>query len=131
MEQNKELYEKRQKRLQDAVDLKEPDMVPFNYLVQGFPVNDLGHTMAEAIYDLDIAKKCVLGSAAQYDPDIMVLQNENYWGMGKALELMQSTRLDWAGKPGGKNKDTYIHQIHEITTLKDEEFDYFNNDFTG
>lgn len=131
MEQNKELYEKRQKRLQDAIDLKQPDMVPVNYLAQGFTVNDSGHTMAEAIYDFDIARNSVLEFASHYDPDLMVLQNENYWGLGKALELMQSTRLDWAGKPGGKNKDTYIHQIHEITTLQDEEFDYFNNDFSG
>ncbi len=131
MEEKKELYEKRQKRLQDVIDLKQPDVVPVNYLVQGYPVNSQGHTMAEAVYDFKIAQKCVLDFAAQYDLDIMVLQNENYWGLGEALELMQSTRLDWAGKPGGKNKDTYIHQIHEITTLQDEEFDYFNKDFSG
>ena len=68
MEQNKELYEKRQKRLQDAIDLKQPDMVPVNYLAQGFTVNDSGHTMAEAIYDFDIARNSVLEFASHYDP---------------------------------------------------------------
>ncbi len=83
MEQNKELYEKRQKRRQDAIELKQPDMVPVNYLAQGFMVNDSGHTMAEAAYDFDIERNSVLEFASHYDPDLMVLLNENYWGLGK------------------------------------------------
>lgn len=39
MEQNKELYEKRQKRRQDAIELKQPDMVPVNY----FAINALDY----------------------------------------------------------------------------------------
>lgn len=132
MEQNKELYTQRQKRLQDAIDLKEPDRVPLNFLVQSFPINDSGHTMAEAVYDIDIALESILKFANHYEPDIMTLQqNDNYFGLGKVLELMRPTRLEWAGKPGRKGGETYIHQIHEFSTLKDDEFDYFNNDFTG
>lgn len=131
MNNPQELYDKREKRVQSVIALKEPDRVPINALAQGYPVTDNGHTMAEAVYNFDIVESCMLKFAQKYDPDIVSIHNGNYWGMGKALELMQPTRLDWAGKPGGRNKENYIHQVIEFSPLEDEEIDEFNADYTS
>ena len=131
MENGNELYALRQQKLTDAIHLKETDSVPISALIQGYAVTDSGHTMAEAIYDFDIARKSILQFADYYQPDMLADYTFSFFGKGKMLELMQPLKVDWAGRPGGRVPENSIHQFLESTTLLDEEIKDFNKDYTG
>lgn len=131
MEDRKELYDKREQRLKDAIQLKETDCVPISALLQGYAVTDSGHTMAEAIYDYEVARKATIWFAEHYQPDMLSDYTFAFYGKGKMLDLMRLEKVDWAGRPGGRVPANSIHQFLESTTLTDDEMDYFNRDYTG
>ena len=126
MEDRKELYDKREQRLKDAIQLKETDCVPISALLQGYAVTDSGQTMAEAIYDYEVARKATIWFAEHYQPDMLSDYTFAFYGKGKMLDLMRLEKVDWAGRPGGRVPANSIHQFLESTTLTDDEMDYFN-----
>jgi hypothetical protein len=52
-----ELYRDREKRIEDAIQLKKPDRVPFTLFCTFFPAKYAGISFQEALYDLDKAEK--------------------------------------------------------------------------
>ena len=124
-------YETRMKRIQDAIDLKESDRVPWAPYCQGFVAFHSGMHMKDIVYDMDKAKTCFINFANDYQPDMMLqLANDNV-GMGPIWEKLKMKNLAWAGEPSHRVSDDSIHQFLEEPILKDDEMEEFTTDFTG
>lgn len=122
-------FEMRHKRLQDAIDLKEPDRVPLIPMAQTFPVIDSGHTMKEALYNFDVLAESLLDYAEKYQPDSMFVINAQLGGMGPIYELMKAKNLHWAGMKDSPISDNSCHQFIEYPILNDDEFPQFTTDY--
>lgn len=124
-------YEVRMKRIQDAMDLKEPDRVPWAPYCQGFMAFHSGLTMADVVYDMEKAKTGFINFAKDYQPDIMLQLANNNVGMGPIWEKLQMKNLAWAGEPSHRVSDNSIHQFLEEPILLEDEMEEFSTDFTG
>ena len=126
-------YDEKKGRVEAAIALKEPDMVPMVPNVALFPMLNAGYTVAEVIYDTSMEK--MIDSAVRYlnefDPDMGVDSGYNYAGEGPILELERPKNMRWAGMPGKIIDDNSIQQFIEFPTLLDDEFDEFFSDRTG
>ena len=131
--ENQKKYQEKEKRVKDAIALKEPDRVPVTPSAALFPIMDAGYTVAEVIYDtsLEKLKDAIARYLNTYDPDNAVGVGTNYSGEGPMLELERPKNMRWAGMPGHIIDDNSIQQFIEFPTLLDDEFDEFFSDRTG
>ena len=130
---NKEKYDAKVKRVEDAIALKEPDMIPVKPSPAIFPVLDAGYTVAESIYDesLDVYRKAIFKYLNDFDPDCGIGVGNNYAGMGRIMDLTAPKNMRWAGMPGKLIDDNSIQQYIEYPFLEDDEFEEFFTDRTG
>ena len=126
-------YDEKKGRVEAAIALKEPDMVPMIPNVALFPMLNAGYTVAEVIYDTSLNK--MIDASVRYlkefDPDVGVDIGYNYAGEGPILELERPKNMRWAGMPGKIIDDNSIQQFIEYPTLLEDEFDEFFKDRTG
>ncbi len=101
-QENKAKYEEKQKRVSDAIALKEPDRVPITPPAELFPILNAGYTVAEVIYDttLEKMKNAVVKYLLDFDPDSGIGLGFVYAGEGPMLELSSPINRRWAGMPG-------------------------------
>ncbi len=127
--ENQAKYDAKLKRINDAIALKEPDLIPMTPSPSIFPIFHSGHTMTEAIYDetLEIGRQAMLKYLHDFDPDNGTTI-ANYIGEGKLMELQQPTTMRWSGMPGNPIGDNSLQQFIEFPILLDDEFDEFFND---
>ena len=132
-EENKKKYDIKYKRLFDALDLKEPDMVPIDVDGGKFMINYCGYKMKDAVYDtsLEIYKECVKKFMEDFDPDMLSKGRANFFGEGPAHEMSIPKTMFVAGMKNAPVDDDSLHQHVEFPTLYDEEFDEFLTDRTG
>lgn len=128
MENNPEkLYQERIQRIKDAIELREPDRVPFSPLVHYFVATYAGITFHEAMHDLDKLEMAIekLVHALQPDncPDTFRLLS---WA--PALRTLDPKQLVWPGYGLGPNRPL---QFVEKEYMKAEEYDDFLLDPTG
>lgn len=130
---NKELYEKRLKRINDSIELKEPDRVPVIPIVQCYPFIHSGYTMADILYDMDLSKsrKSIFNYLDEYQPDAMFGHAWVNIAQGPVMEKTGPKTLRWAGMPGNIIDKNSIHQFIEFPVLEEEEFGEFFTDRTG
>ena len=121
----------KQKRVDDAIALTEPDRVPLCPAITTFPYTQFGHTVAECVYSLDAAEDAVLKYLETYDPDAATGYSNANIGLGPILELAAPKNYRWAGAPQHWVDDNSVHQYIEFTLLLDEEFERFWTDRTG
>lgn len=131
MAANKQKYEERLKRINDAIALKEPDRVPVAPFAQCYPILHSGHTMAEVLYDADIAKKSIKRYLLEYEPDMGFNYYDIFAGQGPIMDKMGIKFIQWAGQEGSIVPDNCIHQYVEKEYLTDEEFSEYVHDITG
>ena len=122
---HQELYEEREKRFMDAVQLKVPDRVPIIPCLDFFPAIYAGITFEEAMYDYDKAYMAWKKTALDLDADM-------YWNSyisypGKGLEVLGYNLLKWPGK--GLSADR-MYQFVENEYMKASEYDEFLADPT-
>jgi uroporphyrinogen-III decarboxylase len=119
-----ELYEEREKRLRDALELRVPDRVPVVLTTNYFPARYVGEglTVADSYYNPEKWKKATLKTISELDPDIHAAQAG---GSGPALAALGPKLFKWAG--GGLGPDV-MHQYYEGEPLKAEEYDLFLSD---
>ncbi|MBR6350124.1 MAG: hypothetical protein IKR67_06215 [Lachnospiraceae bacterium] len=131
--ENKAKFDAKVKRVEDAIALKEPDMVPIKPSAAIFPVLDAGYTNAQSIYDetLEIYRKSIFKYLNDFDPDCGIGVGNHYAGQGHLMEMMSPKNMRWAGMPGNVIDDNSIQQYIEYPFLEDDEFDYFFSDRTG
>ena len=120
--ENKKKYEERLKRVKDAVALKKTDMIPcipnaftFQYLRQG-------HTVAQALYDFDLAAKDNLKYHMDFQPDMAFDLSGVMAGEGPMLNRLQPKHLRWAGMPNCQIDENSMHQFIEKAYLEDGEY---------
>ena len=124
-------FEARYKRMLDAMEMREPDRVPINPLVQTYPVLHAGYTVAECLYDVDKGIDAYIQFALEYEPDAAPGMAYNNFGMGPVMELQRSKTMTWAGAPDGKIGENSIHQFIEFPVLLEEDMPQFRRDYTG
>jgi len=127
---NTKQYELRLKRVQDAIDLKEPDLVPMVPLMSGAPfyLYDTGASHASDFYDYDKTAEVFVRYHEEFQPDIRMMP---FSQSGRVNEIAKSTMIDWPGRPGTTISDYSTHQVIEHEYMSQDEYDELVDDYTG
>ena len=131
-EQAQKKYDEKLKRLNDALNLREPDRVPIDIEGGRFMVNYAGYQMKDIIYDdtFGVYKECVKKFLNDFDPDTVTSAVGNYYGEGLVHEMTKCNTMIVAGQNDPRVNDNSIHQYIEFENLHDDEFDLFWSDRT-
>jgi len=121
---SEELYKIRNQRIQDAIQLKQPDRVPFTPYVTFFPAAYAGLSFEEAMHDYDKLAAAVKKFMLDFQPDVL---SDTFLLLAWAptLEILDYKQLVWPGH-GGNPNSTY--QFVEDEYMKAEEYDDFLSD---
>ncbi len=120
------LYQEREKRIMDVVELKKPDMVPIGPGFGFFAARYEGMTIKETMYDPEKIRKAHWKVLMDFQPDMC----ENPFGselLGPALEELDFKQMVWPGH--GLDSDN-MYQFVEGEYMKAEEYDHFLSDPT-
>jgi hypothetical protein len=117
-----ELYQEREKRIVDAVQLKVPDRVPIVLHYTYFQAKYAGYTPEEVLYDPEKWKKSAKKAVVDFAPDA--------WGItttlpGEVLEILDSKQILI---PGHGISPNFSHQFVEGEYMKADEYDAFLRD---
>jgi uroporphyrinogen-III decarboxylase len=126
---NEELFNARLKRVQDAVDLKEPDQMPLAVEVNGGPYflyNQGSHKAT--MYNYEECEEPFIRYHEEFQPDIM---NIPFFQSGKANEIAETTIFDWPGRPGAIVSDLSTYQVFEREYMSQDEYDEILKDYWG
>ena len=121
-----ELFKEREKRIHDAVQLKEPDRVPIVSFGGFFAAKYAGFTCKEAMYDREKAVEATLRYLQDFQPDL----GENpfmFSLLGEQLESIGYNRLTW---PGHGLDDMSSYQFLEREMMSADEYDEYLYDPT-
>jgi uroporphyrinogen-III decarboxylase len=115
-----ELFQEREKRIQDVVSLKVPDRVPLRFSLAYFPAKYCGITTKAAFYDAVQWKWACKKTLIDFDADCYLPSTGV--GSGEAMELLGVRTVKW---PGHGVSDYSSHQSIEMEPMKQEEYDEF------
>jgi uroporphyrinogen-III decarboxylase len=118
-----ELFEKRTKRIQDAIELKQSDRIPFVPYATFFPARYAGISFEEAMHDYDKLAAAVKKFMADFRPDA-IPDTFLLLAWAPTLEIMNYKQPGHGGNPN----TTY--QFVEKEYMKAEEYDEFLTDPT-
>lgn len=131
-QQNAAEYECRRKRVEDAMALREPDMVPCAPEFMTFPFLWAGYTMAEVNYDMEKAKDAVRKYLNHFKPDMGGCDfGSLFCGQMPMLDKLGIKWIQWAGQKGSVVGERSIFQYIEKEYLEEEEYDEMLSDLTG
>ena len=118
-----QLRTEREKRVKDAIALKEPDRVPVMLNPGVFAARAAGLPASTMFYDHAAARQAGRKILLDFEPDIGGV------GMaassGSVLDILQVKNYRW---PGGPLADDAEYQFVEGEYMKSEEYDIFLND---
>ena len=120
-----QLYEEREKRVRDAIQLRQPDRVPVRLETHAFPARYAGVPKSAAYYDPAAWKEATKKTVLDFEPDIY--QATVTANSGETLELLDPKHLKW---PGGALPPDVAHQAIEQEYMSAEEYDLFLDDPT-
>ena len=120
-----QLYEERERRVRDAIELREPDRVPVRLETHAFPARYAGIQMAAKYYDLAAWKEATRKTILDFEPDIY--QSTVMPESGETFRLLDPKHLKW---PGGALPADVAHQAVEQEYMRAEEYDLFLDDPT-
>ena len=112
-----QLYEAREKRVRDVIELKVPDRVPFTINLNTSKY--CGIPNSAAYYDPIGWKKAMRQITLDFEPDMC---NAGLPTSGKALEILDVQNRLW---PGGPLPPDYEYQFIEKEFMKEDEYDLF------
>jgi uroporphyrinogen-III decarboxylase len=121
MSTNEEQYQERIKRIQDAIQLKQPDQVPLWFQdLSFFPANFAGLSYREAFYNsaklFDAYAKTIL----YYRPDMYFNPGHAIHTPGQALEILYCRQIKWPGYGGFPSHGTF--QFVEEEYMRADEY---------
>ncbi len=119
-----ELYQEREKRVSDAIELKIPDRVPVMLELSYFPARYAGITCEAAFYDYDRWLDAYRRSVQDFAPDIVWVTP---FFPGKVYEILDPRQIKW---PGHGIDPHRAHQFIEGEFLKADEYDALMEDHT-
>jgi hypothetical protein len=120
----RQLREERQKRLNDAIDLKVPDRVPITCPMGNFPAKYTGIPCSAAFYDFHAWYAAYEKALNEFRPDAFGAVN---FRSGLALEILDPNTMRW---PGHGVDPNHSFQSIEINSLKADELDLYMRDPT-
>jgi hypothetical protein len=120
-----ELFEEREKRVRDAIELREPDRVPVDVRMTYFPAKHLGIPTSTAYYDAAAWRRAMIRTVLDFEPDLYSSASGN--SPGRAMEILGPTQMKW---PGGPLPPNVSHQAIDVECMKAEEYDLFLDDPT-
>ncbi len=118
------LFNEREKRIRDAIELKQPDRIPFAPFCSFFAVTNAGFEFNKAMHDYDILIEAVKKFTIDFQPDAFS-DTFRIMAWAKTLEILDYKQLVWPGHNG--NPDT-TYQFVEDEYMAVEEYDMFLND---
>ena len=122
-----ELFEERSQRIRDAVELREPDRVPFSTIWHFWPARYAGMTCREAMYEYDRYSAAMRKAVLDLEPDSFAFMQPAV-SLGPAFEQLGFRMLEWPGH-GVDSDSTYQYIDREY--MKADEYDDFLFDPTG
>ena len=120
-------YKERVQRIKDAIELREPDQVPFTPFCTFFTAKYSGFSLEEAMYDLDKCEQSIEKFTIDFQPDTCP-DTFRILTWASTLEILDYKQLVWPGH--GLNSDI-PYQFVENEIMKAEEYDDFLLDPTG
>jgi hypothetical protein len=118
-----QLYEEREKRVRDAIELRVPDRVPFSANINIHQYTGV-HNSA-AYYDPIAWKTAMRKITVDFEPDSC---NAGLPSSGAAKEALDVKNGLW---PGWQSPADYEYQFVEGEYMKEDEYDMFLNDPSG
>ena len=119
-----QLYQEKQKRLWDAIQMKEPDRVPVILGGNYFAAKYCGLPYSSVYYDPIGWKAAYARMVADYGPDNCTSGGAQ---SGAVLDLLQAKNALW---PGGTLPNDRTNQTIEGEYMKEDEYDLFLDDTT-
>lgn len=123
-----ESFEARTGRINDAIQLKVPDMVPIFPEFHLFPARYAGMTYEEAFYDLDRWLAANEKAILDYQPDLYFQPGAAISAPGAAHEALGNRQIKWPGHGVAAHRP---FQFVEGEYMKAEEYDEFLDDPSG
>ncbi len=115
----KQLREEREKRVLDAINLREPDRIPVNVSTGVFAAKYAGLPASVMYYDHTAYRAASKKELLDFEPDNGPM---GVGSSGRVLELLDSKQYRW---PGGNLPPDGTYQFVEGEYMKAEEYDYF------
>jgi len=130
MDKNPEqLYREREKRVNDAIQLKIPDRVPFWFQdISFFPAKYVGTTPQALMCDDEVFVSAYKKTIMDFEPDMYFNPGHAIHTPGDALEIIDSKQVKI---PGREISPYHTFQFIEDEYMKPEEYDDFLSDPTG
>ncbi len=122
-----DLYKERLKRIKDAIELREPDRVPFTPTITFYTAKYAGISFQESMYDLDKLEMAIEKLILDIQPDACP-DTYRILSWAPVLEELDYKQLLWPGHGLGPNR---TYQFVEGECMKAEEYDDFLFDPTG
>ena len=119
-----QLLEERKNRVFDAVQLKEPDRVPFMSLITFFTGKYSGLTGEELMYDYDKLYAAAKRVIVDFEPD-MYSNPFGLMALGPVMEILDYKQLKWPGHDLNTNS---TYQFVEAEHMTADEYDAFLSD---
>jgi len=119
-----DLFQERVNRIQDAIQLKQPDRIPFAPFLTFFPVNYAGLSFEEAMHNYEGLAMAVKKFTIDFQPDAFA-DAFRILAWAPTLEILDYKQLVW---PGHRGKPNTVYQFIEDEYMKAEEYDAFLSD---
>ena len=120
-----EKYERKRKRINDAIALKKPGQVPIFFCQSYLPARTEGITLKDAHYDIDAWVKANKNFVLKYDPDMYFFIEAPINGAGQVHDILGTLAMKW---PGGTLPDDVPFQFVEGEYMLQSEYDHFLDD---
>jgi hypothetical protein len=115
-----QLYEEREKRVSDAIELREPDRIPLWLIAESNP--RLGLPPAAAYYEPLAWKEALIKEILDFEPDLYLAI---FGDAGRSWEVLEIKNKLW---PGGPLPPDYEYQFVEGEYMQADEYDLFLSD---
>ncbi|MFC2021444.1 hypothetical protein ACFLU1_06685 [Chloroflexota bacterium] len=118
-----QLYEEKEKRITDVIQMKVPDRVPVFIRLHSFPNRYAGLPQSARFYDISAYRQAVIKTLEDFDPDVVRVSGGARSGL--ALDILGTKQLQW---PGGTLRPDQNEQHAEEPTMNEDEYDLFISD---
>lgn len=120
-----ELYKERLKRVENAIQLKVPDRVPFFPMTHFYAARHVGMAAEEAFYQTDRWFAANRKMIIDLEPDLYFPPATALYP-GRSLDILECTQVRWPGRHKIPPASTY--QFVEAEYMKADEYDVFLSD---
>ena len=122
------LYAEREKRILDAVSLKQPDRLPTIMFSHFWVGHYNGMTCSETMYDYDKLKTAMVKACVDLEPD-SYYPGHIIMAFGPTMDILDYQQLEWPGHKGLAEDVAFQYLDREYMTVK--EYDDYLQDPTG